>query len=54
MNIFIFLISGGSFFVIKRHMVREFKKDDHNWTKKKDGKTIQEAHEKLKVNTYNN
>ncbi|XP_044512344.1 calmodulin-binding transcription activator 3-like isoform X2 [Mangifera indica] len=40
----------GSFFAIKRHMVRDFKKDGHKWTKKKDGKTAQEAHERLKVN----
>lgn len=31
-------------------MLRYFRKDGHNWRKKKDGKTVKEAHEKLKVN----
>ncbi|XP_031268124.1 calmodulin-binding transcription activator 2-like [Pistacia vera] len=39
----------GSFFAIKRHMMRDFKKDGHNWTKKKNGKTVQEANRILKV-----
>ncbi|KAK6135439.1 hypothetical protein DH2020_030808 [Rehmannia glutinosa] len=30
-------------------VLRYFRKDGHNWRKKKDGKTIKEAHEKLKV-----
>jgi hypothetical protein len=33
-----------------RKEVRYFRKDGHVWTKKKDGKAVQEAHEKLKVN----
>ncbi|KAK6121215.1 hypothetical protein DH2020_045041 [Rehmannia glutinosa] len=31
------------------HCVKVLRKDGHNWRKKKDGKTIKEAHEKLKV-----
>uniref|UniRef100_A0A2N9GEG0 CG-1 domain-containing protein n=1 Tax=Fagus sylvatica TaxID=28930 RepID=A0A2N9GEG0_FAGSY len=30
-------------------MLRNFRKDGHNWKKKKDGKTVKEAHEHLKV-----
>ncbi|GAU34126.1 hypothetical protein TSUD_66050, partial [Trifolium subterraneum] len=30
-------------------VLRYFRKDGHNWRKKKDGKTVREAHEKLKV-----
>ncbi|KAI3866663.1 hypothetical protein MKX03_034853, partial [Papaver bracteatum] len=29
--------------------LRTFRKDGHNWRKNKDGKTVQEAHEHLKV-----
>jgi hypothetical protein len=29
--------------------LRYFRKDAHNWRKKKDGKTVKEAHERLKV-----
>lgn len=32
-----------------RKMLRNFRKDGHNWKKKKDGKTVKEAHEHLKV-----
>ena len=32
-----------------RRAVRFFRKDGHNWQKKKDGKTVRETHEKLKV-----
>ncbi|KAJ0097257.1 hypothetical protein Patl1_27213 [Pistacia atlantica] len=39
----------GSFFAIKKHMMRDFKKDGHNWTKKKDGKLVQASYERLKV-----
>ncbi|KAF7813563.1 calmodulin-binding transcription activator 5-like isoform X1 [Senna tora] len=34
---------------IARKMLRNFRKDGHNWRKKKDGKTVNEAHEHLKV-----
>lgn len=30
-------------------MLRYFRKDGHNWRKKKDGKTVKEAHERLKA-----
>jgi len=36
-----------------RKMLRNFRKDGHNWKKKKDGKTIKEAHEHLKVSFLN-
>jgi hypothetical protein len=29
--------------------VRFFRKDGHNWQKKRDGKTVKETHEKLKA-----
>ncbi|XXG84658.1 hypothetical protein AAC387_Pa10g2129 [Persea americana] len=38
----------GSLFLFDRKALRYFRKDGHNWRKKKDGKTVQEAHEKLK------
>lgn len=34
-----------------RKMLRNFRKDGHNWKKKKDGKTVKEAHEHLKVHS---
>ncbi|XP_068661110.1 calmodulin-binding transcription activator 1-like isoform X2 [Aristolochia californica] len=40
---------GGSLFLFDRKTLRYFRKDGHNWRKKKDGKTIREAHEKLKA-----
>jgi hypothetical protein len=42
-------ISGGSLFLFDRKVLRYFRKDGHNWRKKRDGKTVREAHEKLKV-----
>ena len=41
----------GTMFLINRKTVRFFRKDGHNWQKKKDGKTVRETHEKLKVGT---
>ncbi|OMO76808.1 IQ motif, EF-hand binding site [Corchorus capsularis] len=38
-----------SMFLFDRHALRYFRRDGHNWKKKSDGKTIKEAHEKLKV-----
>ncbi|KAJ3673750.1 hypothetical protein LUZ60_005742 [Juncus effusus] len=38
----------GSLFLFDRKVLRYFRKDGHNWRKKKDGKTIKEAHERLK------
>ncbi|KAL5700685.1 hypothetical protein ACHQM5_026102 [Ranunculus cassubicifolius] len=40
---------GGSLFLFDRKVLRYFRKDGHTWRKKKDGKTVREAHEKLKV-----
>ncbi|XP_020588404.1 calmodulin-binding transcription activator 3-like isoform X2 [Phalaenopsis equestris] len=41
--------SNGSLFLFDRKVLRYFRKDGHNWRKKKDGKTVKEAHEKLKA-----
>ncbi|KAI7731227.1 hypothetical protein M8C21_014804 [Ambrosia artemisiifolia] len=38
----------GSLFLFDRKVLRYFRKDGHNWRKKKDGKTVREAHERLK------
>ncbi|ONK63063.1 uncharacterized protein A4U43_C07F11030 [Asparagus officinalis] len=40
---------GGSFFLFNKNEVRNFRKDGHCWRKKKDGITVREAHEKLKI-----
>ncbi|GLU05131.1 hypothetical protein SLE2022_222470 [Rubroshorea leprosula] len=40
---------GGSLFLFNRKALRNFRKDGHCWRKKKDGKTVREAHEKLKL-----
>lgn len=45
----VFSLAGGSLFLFDRKVLRYFRKDGHNWRKKKDGKTVKEAHEKLKV-----
>lgn len=39
----------GRIVLFDRKMLRNFRKDGHNWKKKKDGKTVKEAHEHLKV-----
>ncbi|CAI7849187.1 unnamed protein product, partial [Closterium sp. NIES-54] len=39
----------GSLFLFDRKVVRYFRRDGHVWRKKKDGKTVREAHEKLKA-----
>ncbi|KAJ8560362.1 hypothetical protein K7X08_004420 [Anisodus acutangulus] len=49
----IFFVPGGSIFLFDRKVLRYFRKDGHNWRKKKDGKTVKEAHEKLKGNKAN-
>ncbi|XP_072992419.1 calmodulin-binding transcription activator 3 isoform X2 [Typha latifolia] len=41
--------SSGSLFLFDRKVLRYFRKDGHNWRKKKDGKTVKEAHERLKA-----
>ncbi|KAJ1396501.1 P-loop containing nucleoside triphosphate hydrolase [Sesbania bispinosa] len=43
---------GGSLFLFDRKVLRYFRKDGHNWRKKKDGKTVKEAHEKLKIKVF--
>ncbi|TYH57261.1 hypothetical protein ES332_D08G077300v1 [Gossypium tomentosum] len=39
----------GTIVLFDRKMLRNFRKDGYNWKKKKDGKTIKEAHEHLKI-----
>ncbi|KAA3481153.1 calmodulin-binding transcription activator 5-like isoform X1 [Gossypium australe] len=43
------LPQSGTIVLFDRKMLRNFRKDGHNWKKKKDGKTVKEAHEHLKV-----
>lgn len=43
---------GGSLFLFNRRVLRFFRKDGHSWRKKKDGRTVGEAHERLKVLFY--
>ncbi|XP_052189307.1 calmodulin-binding transcription activator 6-like isoform X2 [Diospyros lotus] len=43
------LPQSGAITLFDRKMLRNFRKDGHNWKKKKDGKTVKEAHEHLKV-----
>lgn len=40
---------GGTIVLFDRKVLRNFRKDGHNWRKKQDGKTVKEAHEHLKV-----
>ncbi|WCJ23395.1 Calmodulin-binding transcription activator 5 [Euphorbia peplus] len=39
----------GLIVLFDRKKLRNFRRDGHNWKKKKDGKTVKEAHEHLKV-----
>ncbi|XP_071720653.1 uncharacterized protein [Rutidosis leptorrhynchoides] len=39
----------GSLFLFNRRVIRFFRKDGHNWRRKKDGRSVGEAHERLKV-----
>ena len=41
--------TGGSLFLFNKRVLRFFRRDGHNWRKKKDGRTVGEAHERLKV-----
>ncbi|KAE8711912.1 hypothetical protein F3Y22_tig00110270pilonHSYRG00120 [Hibiscus syriacus] len=43
------LPKSGTIMLFDRQKFRNFRKDGHNWSKKKDGKTVKEAHEHLKV-----
>ncbi|KAI3991244.1 hypothetical protein MKX01_022465 [Papaver californicum] len=45
------LPKSGTVVLFDRKMLRNFRRDGHNWKKKKDGKTVKEAHEHLKVGT---
>jgi hypothetical protein len=48
-----FFFKGGSLYLFNRRVMRFFRKDGHNWRKKKDGRTVSEAHERLKVRQKN-
>ncbi|KAI7727945.1 hypothetical protein M8C21_015487 [Ambrosia artemisiifolia] len=43
------LPKSGTIVLFDRKMLRNFRRDGHSWKKKKDGKTVKEAHEHLKV-----
>nr|GMD03920.1 calmodulin-binding transcription activator 5-like isoform X1 [Ipomoea batatas]GME10921.1 calmodulin-binding transcription activator 5-like isoform X1 [Ipomoea batatas] len=45
------LPKGGTVTLFDRKKLRNFRKDGHNWKKKKDGKTVKEAHEHLKFHS---
>lgn len=40
---------GGSLYLFNKRVLRFFRKDGHSWRRKKDGRAIAEAHERLKV-----
>ncbi|XP_047330061.1 calmodulin-binding transcription activator 4 isoform X2 [Impatiens glandulifera] len=41
--------ASGSLFLYNKRVLRFFRRDGHSWRKKKDGKTVGEAHERLKA-----
>ncbi|KAJ6307670.1 hypothetical protein OIU76_017462 [Salix suchowensis] len=41
--------TSGSLFLFNKRVLKFFRKDGHNWRKKKDGRSVGEAHERLKV-----
>ncbi|XP_030496224.2 calmodulin-binding transcription activator 4 isoform X2 [Cannabis sativa] len=41
--------TSGSLLLYNKRILRFFRRDGHNWRKKKDGRTVGEAHERLKV-----
>ncbi|RDY09637.1 Calmodulin-binding transcription activator 4, partial [Mucuna pruriens] len=41
--------TSGSLFLFNKRVLRFFRRDGHNWRKKRDGRTVGEAHERLKV-----
>ena len=43
--------TSGSLFLSNKRVLRFFYKDGHSWCKKKDGRTVGETHECLKVGT---
>ncbi|KAK7290383.1 hypothetical protein RIF29_04773 [Crotalaria pallida] len=40
--------TSGSLFLFNKRVLRFFRRDGHNWRKKRDGRTVGEAHERLK------
>ncbi|XP_015170116.1 sister-chromatid cohesion protein 3-like [Solanum tuberosum] len=46
-------IPGGSMFLFDRKVLQDFRKDGHHWRKKKDGETVNETHEKMKISSKN-
>lgn len=42
-------LAAGSLFLFDRTQLRSFRRDNHDWRKKADGKTVKETHEKIKV-----
>jgi hypothetical protein len=43
------MISGGSLFLFDQKALKFFRRDGHNWRKKKNINTVRENHVKLKV-----
>ncbi|KAM7468779.1 hypothetical protein LguiB_016341 [Lonicera macranthoides] len=41
--------TSGTLFLFNKRVLRFFRKDGHRWRRKKDGRTVGEAHERLKV-----
>ncbi|XP_061336950.1 calmodulin-binding transcription activator 4-like isoform X2 [Gastrolobium bilobum] len=41
--------TSGSLFLFNKRVLRFFRRDGHSWRKKRDGRTVGEAHERLKV-----
>lgn len=41
--------ASGSLFLFNKRVLRFFRRDGHSWRRKRDGKTVGEAHERLKV-----
>lgn len=42
-------LQGGSLFLYNKRVLRNFRRDGHSWRKKRDGRTVGEGHERLKV-----
>ncbi|XP_073129970.1 calmodulin-binding transcription activator 4 [Henckelia pumila] len=43
--------AGGSLYLFNKRVLKSFRKDGHSWRRRRDQKTIAEAHERLKVGT---
>lgn len=48
----IIFVEDGSVYLFNKRVMRFFRKDGHNWRKKKDGRTVAEGHERLKVRQH--